>query len=111
MPSVDSGGGVLCVCIVENLLTLMEVPRERKRVGDPTRGSKELGPGVSIMASSSAPRRDRASVAFELLRLKSCPQGQLDYPCYPFPSPLRQRVSDVPGSVPRLTAAGEMAPW
>jgi hypothetical protein len=40
----------------------------------------ELGPGVSIMASSPAPRRGRASVTFRLSRLKSCPQGQLNYP-------------------------------
>ena len=45
----------------------------------------ELAPGVSIMAPSSAPRRDRASVGFGLSRLKSCPQGQLDHPHYPFP--------------------------
>jgi hypothetical protein len=35
------------------------------------------------MASSPAPRRGRASVTFGLLRLKSCPQGQLSYRCYP----------------------------
>ena len=40
-------------------------------------------PGVSIIAWSPAPRRGRASVTFGLLRLKSCPQGQLNYPCYP----------------------------
>ena len=35
------------------------------------------------MASSPAPRRGRASVTFGLLRLKSCPQGQLNYLSYP----------------------------
>jgi hypothetical protein len=44
----------------------------------------ELGPGVSIMASSSAPRRIHASAAFGLLRLKSCPQGQLNGHTIPF---------------------------
>jgi hypothetical protein len=43
------------------------------------------------MASSSSPRRDRASVAFGLLRLKSCPQGQLNHPYYPFPGPQQTR--------------------
>src|ERR1017187_1889724 len=33
------------VCMAENLLTLMEVPRERKRVRDPDAWINELGPG------------------------------------------------------------------
>jgi hypothetical protein len=32
------------VCIAENLLTLMEVPRERKRVGEPDAWISGLGP-------------------------------------------------------------------
>ena len=40
----------------------------------------ELGPGVSVVASSPAPRRGRASVTVGLLRLKSWPAGSAQLP-------------------------------
>jgi hypothetical protein len=57
----------------------------------------ELGPVGLDHGLNSAPRRDRASVALRLVRLKSCPQGQLNYLHYPFPGP-QHTMSSLPAT-------------
>lgn len=63
---------------------MVEVPRERKRAGGQTRRSVELDPGVSIMASSSAPRRDPRFGGFRASKAEVLPADQLNTHSIPF---------------------------
>jgi hypothetical protein len=58
----------------------MEVPHERKRVRDPDAWINELGPGVSIIASSPAPRRESRFGDFRASEAEVLPAGSAQLP-------------------------------